>query len=160
MFKPFGFVVSVLASHFRFRMYSRLVKIWKFMEVAYFSPLPTPIFQIFSMSLKKQNKTMFRELFAKLNLSFYSKSGWCEHPLRLTISSWWWSYFKIIQVIRVLYQLQDHMQTIITRSEFTPNWICYFINENFILAKYLHLCMIIFEAGPCMARGGEDMHKD
>jgi hypothetical protein len=35
-----------------------------------------------------------------------------------------------------------------------------FTNENFILAKSLHVCMIRFVAEASMTRGGEELHED
>jgi hypothetical protein len=35
-----------------------------------------------------------------------------------------------------------------------------FTNENFILAKSLHVCMIRFMAEASMTRGGEELHED
>jgi hypothetical protein len=35
-----------------------------------------------------------------------------------------------------------------------------FTNENFILLKSLHVCMIKFAAEASMIRGGEELHKD
>jgi hypothetical protein len=35
-----------------------------------------------------------------------------------------------------------------------------FTNENFILHKSLHVCMIRFMAEASMTRGGEELHED
>jgi hypothetical protein len=35
-----------------------------------------------------------------------------------------------------------------------------FTNENFILPKSFHVCMIRFVAEASMIRGGEELHKD
>jgi hypothetical protein len=35
-----------------------------------------------------------------------------------------------------------------------------FTNENFILHKSLHVCMIRFVVKATMTRGGEELHKD
>jgi hypothetical protein len=35
-----------------------------------------------------------------------------------------------------------------------------FTNENFILPKSLHVCMITFVAGASMTRGGEELHEN
>jgi hypothetical protein len=48
--------------------------------------------------------------------------------------------------------LEQQVNSLLTDNLFT--------NENFILPKSLHVCMIRFVAEASMARGGEELHED
>jgi hypothetical protein len=68
--------------------------------------------------------------------------------------------FSINPMIYVLDQLQEHVPSYWNNRYSLLTEYNLFTNEDFILPKSLHVCMIRFVAEASMTRGGEGLHED